>query len=161
MCDANASGRPIVFALSNPKTQAEVTAADAYKWSGGKVLYGSGTAFPPSTLDGKTRAPGQVNNFFIFPGMSFGAVCCDASSIPESLFMAAAVAVAQSLDASEVAAERVVPHPDRIRDVSLEVAVATVLEAQRQGLANKPLGEGPGVVREALRKLMWAPAPAA
>lgn len=39
----------------------------------------------------------QVNNVFIFPGMSFGAVCCQASSIPESFFLAAAEAVANSL----------------------------------------------------------------
>ena len=38
--------RPIVFALSNPKTQAEITAADCYKFSGGKCIYGSGTRFP-------------------------------------------------------------------------------------------------------------------
>ena len=39
----------------------------------------------------------QVNNVYIFPGMSFGAVCCQASSIPESIFLAAAEAVANSL----------------------------------------------------------------
>ena len=173
----------VVFALSNPKTQAEITAENAYKWSNGKVhalaacppppphaplarcspptspltpllsanlfvlrpsrlparcrgaaraapsplvpqvIYGSGTAFAPITLNGKTFAPGQVNNFFIFPGMSFGAVMCDAKSIPEKLFMVSAEAVAKSLSAEEVATDRVVPHPDRIRDVSLNVRV--------------------------------------
>ena len=39
----------------------------------------------------------QVNNVYIFPGMSFGAVCCQAREIPESFFMAAAEAVANSL----------------------------------------------------------------
>ena len=28
-----------------------------------------------------------MNNFYIFPGMSFGAVQCDAQTIPERLFM--------------------------------------------------------------------------
>ena len=32
--------RPVIFALSNPKSQAEITAADAYVWSEGKVIYG-------------------------------------------------------------------------------------------------------------------------
>ena len=40
-----AGGRPIIFALSNPKTQAEITAADCYKFSNGKAIYGSGTRF--------------------------------------------------------------------------------------------------------------------
>ena len=67
-------GRPIIFALSNPKTQAEITAADCYKFSNGKAIFGSGTRFFEEVVDGKTREPGQVNNFFIFPGMSFGAI---------------------------------------------------------------------------------------
>jgi hypothetical protein len=66
--------RPIVFALSNPKSQAEVTATDAYTWSNGEVIYGSGTQFPPCTINGREHAPGQVNNVYIFPGMSFGAM---------------------------------------------------------------------------------------
>ena len=40
-----AGGRPIIFALSNPKTQAEITAADCYKFSNGKAIFGSGTRF--------------------------------------------------------------------------------------------------------------------
>ena len=39
-----------------------------------------------------------MNNFFIFPGMSFAAVCCEAAKIPDHLFMEAAEAVANSLD---------------------------------------------------------------
>jgi malic enzyme len=54
--------RPIIFALSNPKSQAEVTAADAYAWSGGKVIYGSGTQFGPVEIAGRTHAPGQVSS---------------------------------------------------------------------------------------------------
>mmetsp|Transcript_25454 Transcript_25454/g.64711 ORF Transcript_25454/g.64711 Transcript_25454/m.64711 type:complete len:523 (+) Transcript_25454:409-1977(+) len=157
LLDANADARPVVFALSNPKTQAEITARDAYEWSKGRVIYGSGTAFEPMTLEGKTFTPGQVNNFYIFPGMSFGAVQCGAQSIPEKLFMVAAEAVAKSLSEEEVALDRVVPHPDRIRDVSLEVATAVVLEAQSLGLAGKPLGETPDAVRRALVKRMWSP----
>ena len=85
--------RPIVFALSNPKSQAEVTAKDAYTWSNGEVIYGSGTQFPPCTIAGRKHAPGQVNNVYIFPGMSFGAMCCEAKTIPDRLFMVAAEAV--------------------------------------------------------------------
>ena len=48
------SQRPIIFALSNPKTQAEVTAENCYKWSDGKAIYGSGTQFDPVTHNGRT-----------------------------------------------------------------------------------------------------------
>jgi len=150
-------GRPVVFALSNPKTQAEISAADAYTWSDGRVIYGSGTAFGEVTLSGKRFTPGQVNNFYIFPGLSFGASSCDAKTIPERLFMVAAEAVANSLSDEEVALDRVVPHPDRIRECSLSVATAVVLEAQRLELARHPLGEGDAEVRAKLQSMMWSP----
>ena len=51
--------RPIIFSLSNPSTQAEVTAEDCFKFSGGKAIYGSGTKFEPVNVQGKIRAPGS------------------------------------------------------------------------------------------------------
>uniref|UniRef100_A0A7S2DWM2 Malic enzyme n=1 Tax=Haptolina brevifila TaxID=156173 RepID=A0A7S2DWM2_9EUKA len=154
---ANGSARPVVFALSNPKTQAEITADDAYAWSEGKVIYGSGTAFGPTLLNGVTHSPGQVNNFYIFPGMSFGAVACDAKTIPEKLFMVSATAVANSLSSDEIKTNRVMPHPDRIREVSLNVATAVVMEAQKMGLANITIGADENQVSAALKALMWSP----
>ena len=66
-----AGGRPIIFALSNPKTQAEITAADCYKFSNGKAIFGSGTRFFEEIVNGQTREPGQVKDFVILPGMSY------------------------------------------------------------------------------------------
>eukprot|EP00320_Phaeocystis_rex_P013857 CAMPEP_0119066370 /NCGR_PEP_ID=MMETSP1178-20130426/8932_1 /TAXON_ID=33656 /ORGANISM="unid sp, Strain CCMP2000" /LENGTH=685 /DNA_ID=CAMNT_0007047965 /DNA_START=40 /DNA_END=2097 /DNA_ORIENTATION=+ len=152
-----AGGRPIIFALSNPKTQAEITAADCYAFSNGKAIYGSGTRFKEEVVSGQTREPGQVNNFFIFPGMSFGAISCAAKTIPESFFMVAAEAVAHSLDAHDLAVESVVPHPARIRTVAENVATAVVLAAQAAGLAGKCLGSTKVEVAAALKAAMWSP----
>eukprot|EP00931_Biecheleriopsis_adriatica_P063264 TRINITY_DN38273_c0_g1_i1.p1 TRINITY_DN38273_c0_g1~~TRINITY_DN38273_c0_g1_i1.p1 ORF type:complete len:646 (+),score=140.72 TRINITY_DN38273_c0_g1_i1:96-2033(+) len=149
--------RPVVFALSNPKTQAEITAPDAYQWSDGKVIYGSGTWFAPVEVGGKKHAPGQVNNVYIFPGMSFGAVCCEVSTIPERLFMVAAEAVAASLDEEEINLDMVVPKRDRIQEVSLNVSTAVALEAQTLGLAGKSLGTTFGDVKEKLASMRWMP----
>jgi len=151
--------RPVIFALSNPKSKAEISAQDAYTWSAGRAIYGSGTWFPPVDVGGRLHCAGQVNNVYIFPGVSFGAVCCQASKIPDEFFMAAAEAVAASLDDEDVAADRVVPRRDRIREVSLDVATAVVLSAQRQGLAGRQLGAGREEVKDALAKLRWAPSP--
>jgi len=154
---ANTDKRPIVFALSNPKTQAEITAEDAYTWSSGKVIFGSGTWFAPVELAGRQYQPGQVNNVYIFPGMSYGAICCDAQTIPESFFMRAAEAVANSLTEDDIKADRVVPHVDNIQHVSLEVATAVVLAAQELGLAGRTLGTTREEVRDQLAKMRWVP----
>merc|ERR1719253_1306256 len=159
MCQVQASkpkpGRPLIFALSNPKTQAEITAEDCYAFSGGKAIYGSGTRFAPVEVNGQRRDPGQVNNFLVFPGMSLGAVMCEAKSIPEALFLAAAEAVALSLDDDDLKAESVVPNPARIRDVSLNVATRVVLKAQELELAQTTLGKDFQEVQDALKKRMW------
>jgi len=157
MVEVNKPTRPGIFALSNPKTQAEITSKDAYEWSGGAAIYGSGTAMESVEVAGQMRCPGQVNNVYIFPGMSFGAICCQAKSIPERFFMVAAEAVANTLNDEDMKVERVVPSLDRIRDVGLNVAVAVVLEAQLMGLAGKNLGKDCAEVKEALKAMMWEP----
>jgi len=157
MVRLNKEQRPSIFALSNPRDKAEITATDAYTWSNGAVIYGSGTAFEAVDVGGKTFAPGQVNNVYIFPGVSFGAICCQAKNIPERIFMVAAEAVANSLNDNDIKEDRIVPHPDRLREVGLNVATAVVLETQKLGLAGKTLGADHAAVRNTLASLMWSP----
>lgn len=153
----NGDKRPIVFALSNPKTQAECTAADCYKFTDNKAIYGAGTYFEPVTVEGKERCPGQVNNVYIFPGVSFGACVCEAKTIPESFFMVAAQAVANTLCEADMQVDRVVPSRDRLREVALNVATAVVMEAQQKGLAARTLGNDEAGVKAAVKELMWEP----
>merc|ERR1712050_515908 len=157
MLKANGDARPSIFALSNPKTQAEITSTDCWQWSDGKAIYGSGTGMESVTIQGKTFRPGQVNNVYIFPGVSMGAICCQARTIPERLFMVAAEAVANSLDAQDLSFESVVPSRDKIRTCGLNVAAAVVFEAQNLGIAGKSLGKTIAEVKERVREMMWAP----
>jgi len=109
------------------------------------------------TCDGQDHSPGQVNNVFIFPGVSYGAVCCQASSIPERLFLAAAEAVAHSLSEFEFQVNMVMPRRRRIAEVSQNVATAVVMEAQAMGIAGKSLGETREQVKAALSDMRWLP----
>jgi len=157
LLEVNKAVRPVVFALSNPKTQAEITAEDAYTWTKGAAVYGSGTKFDPVIVDGRTHRPGQVNNVFIFPGLSFGAVSCGAASIPERFFLVAAQAVAESLDDKDISEDSVVPRSSRLREVGLNVATAVAMEAEALGLASKNLGFKREQVKTKLAGMMWSP----
>ena len=99
----------------------------------------------------------EVNNVYIFPGMSFGLVHCGARRVPEQLFLAAAEAVAESLTAEELQLDMVVPRRERIQEVSLEVATQVAFEAQCLGLAREVLGSDVKEVREELEKRRWRP----
>lgn len=72
---------------------------------------------------------------YIFPGVSFGAVCCKATNLPDRLFMVAAAAVANSLDAEDMELGSVMPNRNRLREVALNAASAVVWECQQLGLA--------------------------
>eukprot|EP00658_Telonema_sp_P-2_P010350 TRINITY_DN13902_c0_g1_i6.p1 TRINITY_DN13902_c0_g1~~TRINITY_DN13902_c0_g1_i6.p1 ORF type:complete len:609 (-),score=174.92 TRINITY_DN13902_c0_g1_i6:74-1900(-) len=116
--------RPVVFALSNPRTQAECTSEEAYGFSNGEVIFGSGTKFPAVTVKGVEHKPGMVNNVYIFPGLSFGISQCAAASIPDSVFLRAAEAVANSLTPQDIAEDLSLIHisePTRLLSISYAV----------------------------------------
>jgi malate dehydrogenase (oxaloacetate-decarboxylating)(NADP+) len=146
--------RPIVFALSNPTSRAECTAEQAYQWSGGKALFASGSPFDPVDFNGKRYVPRQGNNSYIFPGVGLGAVAVAATRVTDDMFMAAARALAETVQTSDLDQGSLYPPLQAIRSASLCVATAVAEVAFRDGLAGI---ERPGDLAEYIRSQMYQP----
>ena len=146
--------RPIVFALSNPTANSECTAAQAYGWTNGRAIFASGSPFAPVTRDGQTLTPGQANNVYIFPAIGLGTLVSRAQHIPNAMFLAAAQALAGAVDAQDLAAGRIFPPLEHIREVTVEVAVQVAEVAYRTGVAH---AARPSDLRHAVVERMFRP----
>lgn len=111
---------PIIFAMANPDP--EIWPEDALK-AGAKIV---GT--------GRSDYPNQVNNVLAFPGLFRGALDVRAKEINEEMKKAAAYALANLIDDSELTPEYVIPKPFDPR-VGPHVAAAVAQAAVNTGAA--------------------------
>lgn len=123
--------RPIIFPLSNPVRLSECEFNEAIQWSGGRVIFASGSPFPEQEYNGKKLYPGQGNNMYVFPGIGLGAILSRASSVTDSMVEAASLGLANSLNTEEHALGMVYPQVERIREISVEIALSVIRAAQK------------------------------
>ena len=129
---ASCNDRPIIFPLSNPTSRCEVSYEDALEWTDGRVIC-VGISVRSSTVGKWFRAHLPVQQHVYFPGLP-GASVAKCRLISPEMIYATSVALAESLIAAEYADGQTFPSIERIRDVSLNVAVAVVKTAGAQNL---------------------------
>lgn len=152
---AELNARPIVFALSNPTSKAECTAAEAYEYSKGTALFASGSPFDPVQCCGKTFVPRQGNNSYVFPAIGMGCIYTRSKSVPNGVFLAAAKRLADLVSQSDLDQGSLYPPLSQIRELSVEIAEAVAQYCFDKGLAQI---DKPEDLKAAVRAAMWQPA---
>jgi malate dehydrogenase (oxaloacetate-decarboxylating)(NADP+) len=135
---AEINERPIIFPYSNPTSRSECTAEEAYKWSGGRAVFASGSPYPPVEINGQKFVPGQGNNVYIFPAVGMAVLATEARRVTEQMFIIAAQAVAEQVTDANLATGLIYPPTANIFDASLHTAARIAGYIFDQNLAGIP-----------------------
>jgi malate dehydrogenase (oxaloacetate-decarboxylating)(NADP+) len=149
--------RPIIFPLSNPTKNAECKAEDAYKWTEGKCIFGSGSPFAPVDYNGKLLIPAQPNNMYSYPGIGLGALVSKAKLITDRMLNSAAIALAESVSEEELRNGRIFPRVKEIPNVSRKVAFAVAKQAFADNLSRLSSISSDDDLRQAIYERFWIP----
>ncbi|KAI8038763.1 NADP-dependent malic enzyme [Drosophila gunungcola] len=145
--------RPAVFALSNPTSSSECTAEQAYTHTEGRVLFGSGSPFPPVVINGKRFTPAQANNCLTFPGIALAAITTRAKYLPNSVFSVASHELARNTTQKQLDAGTLFPAIKDAHEVAFNVGVAMAQYLFDNDLAN--IYPKPKNVCEFVRKSLY------
>jgi len=146
--------RPIILPISNPTDNAEATPADVLRWTDGAAVVGTGSPFPPVSLNGVTHEIGQGNNVLIFPGVGLGALAVGSSRLTDAAFTAAGDALHRFTEITGRPGEAIYPPLLKLREVSFHVALAVAMALVDDGSAD-PLSAGE--VERRVRAMIWEP----
>jgi len=135
---ARLNKRPLIFALSNPTSNAECSAEQAYELSEGRAIFCSGSPFPTYVYKGQTFVPGQGNNAYIFPGVGLGVVATASTRVTDEMFSEAARALALLVTEEDLKKGALFPPLTKIREISARIAEAVAEVCYKRGLATEP-----------------------
>ncbi|XP_074302034.1 NADP-dependent malic enzyme-like [Silene latifolia] len=129
--------RPVILALSNPTSQSECTAEEAYTWSKGRAIFASGSPFDPVEYEAKTYTSGQSNNAYIFPGLGLGLIISGAIRVHDDMLLAASEALAAQVTEEHLAKGLLYPPFKDIRKISAQIAASVAAKSYELGLATR------------------------
>lgn len=127
--------KPIIFPLSNPSRQVEVTPSQVIKWTEGKVIIATGSPFEPVEYQGKKFPIAQCNNSYIFPGIGLGAISANITRITDKMLQVASESLAAASPLGNSGKGELLPPLTGISQLSKDIAFAIAKVAFDQGLA--------------------------
>jgi malate dehydrogenase (oxaloacetate-decarboxylating) len=146
--------RPVIFPLSNPTSRSEATPEQIMTWTDGRALIGTGSPFPPVRWNGRELKIDQTNNSYIFPGVGLGVIASGARRVTDTMFMAAAKALADLSPTLTDRTARLLPPVGQLRSVSVAIATAVAGQAQADGVADSC---DESVLHDRIRACIWEP----
>ncbi|KAL3844199.1 hypothetical protein ACJIZ3_001602 [Penstemon smallii] len=134
---ASINEKPLILSLSNPTSQSECTAEEAYTWTEGRAIFASGSPFDPVEYNGKVYVPGQANNAYIFPGLGLGLIMSGTVRVHDDMLLEASEALAAQVSEENYAKGLIYPPFTNIRKISANIAARVAAKAYELGLASR------------------------
>ncbi len=142
--------RPIIFPLSNPKSQMEAQPQDLLKWTEGTALIATGSPFDP--IEGVHI--GQCNNLLSFPAIGLAKTSCNIKKITPKMLLAMAKHLCLIAPIHKDPKGALYPGFKDSRGQYCDMAYAFAKAAQKEGTAPQMKDSE---LKACIEKAFWSP----
>lgn len=119
---AKINKNPLILPLSNPTSQEECTAQEAFVFSEGRALFAAGVLFDNVNMNKKICYPTQANNLWIFPAIGMAAFATKSKRINDEMFLIAAKTLSNQVSSEQLRSRMLFPDEKNIIEIVTVIA---------------------------------------